>query len=99
MKNTRVTREQAKRLGKLFRIDFTVVPFDEWVTGLRIELEHGTTGPGNQLTNVTNDSQVDTARIAVAHLIEDPRYYKYLKEMETAREKYWNSRHKPTIFK
>ena len=49
-------------------------------------------------TNVTKNALDKTAKIAIAHLIEDPRYYKYLKKMEEKREEYWEIRNKPSIF-
>lgn len=91
-----ITKKQAKRLGTLFTINFDIVPFDEWHDGLNIELEHGTKF-GN-LTNVTENHLKQTARIVVAHLIEDPRYYYFLKKMEARRDKYWSTRTKPSIF-
>jgi len=47
--------------------------------GKRVELEHGTKNPA---TNVTDDDPGMTARIAKAHLLEDPKYYTHLKAME-----------------
>jgi len=34
------TKAESRKLGKLYKIDFDVVPFDEWHAGLCIELEH-----------------------------------------------------------
>ena len=45
---------------------------DEFLTGINIELEHGTV---NMDTNVTNDNLITTAKIALAHLNEYPNYY------------------------
>ena len=42
------------------------------LTGLNIELEHGTV---NKVTNVTNDDLIMTGKIALAHLMEYPNYY------------------------
>lgn len=42
------------------------------LTGLNIELEHGTINP---LTNVTDDDLILTGKIALAHLMEYPNYY------------------------
>ena len=53
-------------------IDFDIIPFSDFVTGINIELEHGTVNP---LTNVTNDDLLITAKIALAHLNEFPDYY------------------------
>lgn len=48
---------------------FSVMDF---LTGINIELEHGSINP---LTNVTNDDLEMTAKIALAHLNEYPNYY------------------------
>ena len=42
------------------------------MTGVNIELEHGSVNP---LTNVTNDDLLLTMKIALAHLNEFPDYY------------------------
>jgi len=52
----------------------------------------------SHLTNITKNNLDMTAKIAIAHLIEDPRYYYYLKMMETKRDKYWSNKNKPNIF-
>jgi len=81
-----ISKSQAIKLGHYFNINFDIIPFDEWVHGLNVELEHGNHGLKN------------TAKIAIVHLIEDPRYYYFLKKQEDAREHYWKSRVKPSIF-
>ncbi len=93
----RITKKRAEKLSKLFDINHEVVPIEEWIRGLKIELEHGKKfGP---LTNVTDDNLTKTAQIVVAHLIEDPRYYYYLEKMEKGREDYWKKHIKPSPFK
>ncbi len=37
----RITKKQAQDLGEHFKIDFKVVPFDEWHHGLKVELDMG----------------------------------------------------------
>ncbi len=91
-----IKKSQAERLGKHFSINFNVVPFDEWHHGLNVELEHGS--KFGFLTNVTRDALKETARIVISHLVEDPRYYHFLREMEEKRDKFWRSRTKPRIF-
>lgn len=44
----------------------------ELKTGMNHELEHGTE---NGILNVSNDDPIISAKIALAHLIENPRYY------------------------
>lgn len=93
----KITKKQAVDIGKKFNLDFDVVKIDEWHCGLNIELEHGKMF--GKIANVTNNDIEKTAKIVLAHLIEDPRYYKYLQMMEKNREKYWETRKKPSIFK
>ncbi len=92
----KITKTVAKQLAKKFKINLDIIPFDEWHTGLNIELEHGQNL--SILTNITNNNIQLTAKIAIAHLIEDPRYYKYLSKMEQKREIYWKKHNKPNIF-
>ena len=51
--------------------------------GLKVELEHGLC---DSQTNVTNDDEVMTGKIALAHLKEIPDYYTRLEEMEKEAE-------------
>lgn len=92
----KITNIIAKKLAKEFKLNLEIIPLEEWKDGLNIELEHGK--KVSKLTNITNNDIYLTAKIAIAHLIEDPRYYKYLKQMETKREKYWEKKKKPNIF-
>lgn len=91
-----INKIKATKLGKEYKINFEVVPFDEWHFGLNVELEHG--NKFGAITNVTNDNLQVTAKIVVAHLLEDPRYYHFLKRMEDTRKKYWKTRKIPNIF-
>ena len=58
----------ANKLG----VSFDKFSAKDFLTGINIELEHGTINP---LTNVTNDDLEMTAKIALAHLNEYPNYY------------------------
>lgn len=58
----------ANKLG----VKFDKFSIDDFLTGLNIELEHGTVNPS---TNVTNDNLEMTAKIALAHLNEFSDYY------------------------
>ena len=53
-------------------IDFSKFSFEDFKRGISIELEHGLE---NNITNVTNDDLLKTAKIALAHLNEYPNYY------------------------
>ena len=92
----KISKTVALKLAKEFKINLEIVPLDQWKDGLNIELEHGK--KVSKLTNITNDNLKMTATIALAHLIEDPKYYKFLVLMEQKREKYWSKKKKPSIF-
>jgi hypothetical protein len=92
----KITKQIALKLAKEFNLNLNIVSFDEWKDGLNIELEHGK--KVSKITNLTNDNLIMTSKIALAHLIEDPKYYKYLVLMEQKREKYWSKKKKPNIF-
>jgi hypothetical protein len=95
-KSLKITRETALKMAKKFNINLKVVPIQEFQKGIQIELEHGKML--GKVTNVTQNNIQMTTRIAIAHLIEDPRYYKHLEILEKKRETYWKSRTKPNIF-
>lgn len=62
----------ALKAGQYLGVSFDLFTPEEFLTGINIELEHG---KRNQLTNVTNDDLIMTAKIALAHLNEFPNYY------------------------
>ena len=53
-------------------ITFDKFTIEDFLTGINIELEHGTINPK---TNVTNNNLITTAKIALAHLNEFLNYY------------------------
>ena len=59
-------------IAKYLNIDFSLFPFEDFKRGIMIEIEHGI---ANQLTNVTDNDLLKTAKIALAHLNEFPNYY------------------------
>jgi hypothetical protein len=69
----------AQALGKKLKIDFKEIPLEQFKMGLQVELEHGNRA---KKTNVTSNDPMKTAKIALAHLQEDPKYYSKLKVME-----------------
>lgn len=77
------TRADARRIGASLGIDWATSPFDaaQYLKGLEVELEHGTRDPE---TNVTDDDELATGKIAWAHLKELPDYYTRLSVMEAA---------------
>jgi hypothetical protein len=82
------TAEQARDIGERVGIDWSSAPFDteQYRMGLDVELEHGRHDPN---TNVTDDDEVTTGKIALAHLNEFPDYYTRLAKMEAEAEAYW----------
>jgi hypothetical protein len=84
------TSEQARAAGARIGIDWATSPFDveQLRMGMDVELEHGTHDPD---TNVTDDDETVTAKIARAHLNEFPDYYTRLSAMEAEAEAYWAS--------
>ncbi len=58
--------------AEVLNVKFDKFSKEEFLTGINIELEHGTV---NHETNVTNDDLIITAKIALAHLNEFPNYY------------------------
>lgn len=81
----RFTLDHAQRIGERIGIDWETSPFDppEFLTGLHVELEHGAHDPE---TNVTDDDELMTGKIAWAHLKEFPDYYTRLTAMEAEAE-------------
>ncbi len=76
-----ITAEDAKRVAKSLGIDFknrdVLYTLADFRRGMKIELEHGKCieGKTSPITNVTNDDLKKTGKIALAHLIEEFRYY------------------------
>jgi hypothetical protein len=82
---------EARRIGEQIGIDWDHSPFDveQFRMGLAVELEHGRRDPA---TNVSDDDELTTGKIAWAHLNEFPDYYTRLAEMESEAERYWSER-------
>jgi hypothetical protein len=80
------TQEEAKRVGDALGVPWAEVSIEEFRTGLAVELEHGAHDPE---TNVTNDDELMTGKIALAHLKEYPDYYTRLAQLEKDAEEFW----------
>jgi hypothetical protein len=80
--------DTARRIGERIGIDWRDARFDveQFRSGLDVELEHGRRDPE---TNVTDDDELMTGKIAWAHLNEFPDYYTRLEKMEAEAEEYW----------
>lgn len=83
------TAKEAKRVGEALGIDWTEFDVEQFRRGMDVELEHGLVDPK---TNVTNDDEMMTGKIALAHLNEFSDYYTRLDEMEEEAEEYWESK-------
>ena len=83
--------QDARRIGERIGIDWKNSPFEveQFRMGLAVELEHGQRDPA---TNVSDDDEVTTGKIAWAHLNEFPDYYTRLADMEAEAKRYWSQR-------
>jgi hypothetical protein len=83
--------DKARAIGEAIGIDWSTSRFDvaQFQMGLDVELEHGIRDPA---TNVSDDDEITTGKIALAHLNEFPDYYTRLAVMEAEAERYWEAR-------
>ena len=80
------TKEDAKRVGEILKIDWEKIDLKQFRQGMDVELEHGRENP---TTDVTHDDAIVTGKIALAHLNEFPDYYTRLEKMEEEAERFW----------
>ncbi len=82
------SQDDATKIGEAVGIDWPTSRFDveQFRMGLEVELEHGRRDAG---TNVSDDNEITTGKIARAHLNEFPDYYTRLAKMEAEAEVYW----------
>jgi Protein of unknown function (DUF5661) len=85
------TAGEARAAGERIGIDWVASPFDveQFRMGMDVELEHGRQDPA---TNVSDDDEITTGKIACAHLNEFPDYYTRLAQMEAEAKRYWAGR-------
>ncbi len=83
------TAADAKRIGEALGIDWSKFDVEQYRMGLVVELEHGLVDPH---TNVSNDDDIITGKIALAHLNEYPDYYYRLDKLEKEAEEYWEGK-------
>jgi hypothetical protein len=83
--------DKARAIGEAIGIDWNGSRFDvaQFRMGLEVELEHGRRDPA---TNVSDDDELTTGKIALAHLTEFPDYYTRLAQMEAEAQRYWAER-------
>jgi Protein of unknown function (DUF5661) len=86
MSTRQFTEEEARVIGQRIGVDWSAgdVDLEQFRMGLAIELEHGSQDPA---TNVTNDDETITGKIALAHLREISDYYTRLAAMEREAER------------
>ena len=88
MKDSRhFTLEEAKKIRELLGVDWSKFDVDQFRMGLDVELEHGIS---DLQTNVTQDDETITDKIALAHLNEFPDYYTRLEKMEKDAKEFHN---------
>jgi hypothetical protein len=83
------TQEEARRIGDALGVNWGEVRIAEFQAGLAVELEHGAR---DGETNVTDDDEIQTGKIALAHLKEFPDYYTRLAKMEQEADEYWENK-------
>lgn len=83
-----MNKSKVKRLAKELKLS-KKIPLSELKQGIAVEKEHGPKSKGgvSKKTDVTKGNIKKTAKIAGAHLMEDPRYYDYLEKMEKKLER------------
>lgn len=85
------TTEQAIQVGEKLGIKWDKFDIEQFRIGMNVELEHGTR---DHATNVTNDDNIITGKIALAHLNEFPDYYTRLEKMEKEADQFWKKMEK-----
>jgi Protein of unknown function (DUF5661) len=87
----RFSQQEAREIGERIGVGWDSAWFDveQFRMGLEVELEHGRRDPA---TNVSDDDEITTGKIAWAHLNEFPDYYTRLAQMEAEAERYWAER-------
>jgi hypothetical protein len=106
------TLEMVRKVARKLAVDTSVIALDRLQRGMNVELEHGSRYADLGL-NVTQDDPLTTAKIALAHLVENPGkrdeetgewiipdYYMMLDAMEERADKQWQKEHKkPAIIR
>ena len=91
MEQRKFSSQEARDIGERIGIDWQRSRFDveQFRMGLEVELEHGRR---DLATNVSDDDELTTGKIARAHLNEFPDYYTRLEKMEAEAERDWAAR-------
>lgn len=83
--------DEAKKIGEKLGIKWDKFDVEQFRIGMNVELEHGWR---DSATNVTNDNDLVTGKIALAHLNEFSDYYTRLEKLEKEAEEYWEEKGK-----
>lgn len=78
----KLTKKLAKKIGDKLGIDWSAIPFDEFIEGMKVELEHKYTVDKDSPEEYTAKDWVVYAKISYDHLKERPDYYTKIKQME-----------------
>ena len=89
-----VTLEEAKEISKKLKINPKVISATQFKKAMQIELEHGKV---DKRTNVTKNNLLMTGKIALAHILEMPDYYKRLEKLEKEGNAYWKNKTRPKV--
>ena len=91
MEQRKFSSQEARDIGERIGIDWQRSRFDveQFRMGLEVELEHGRR---DLATNVSDDDELTTGKIARAHLNEFPDYNTRLEKMEAEAERDWAAR-------
>jgi hypothetical protein len=85
----RFTLEEAKKIGEMLGVDWSKFGIEQFRMGLDVELEHGIS---DLQTNVTQNDEIITGKIALAHLNEFSDYYTRLEKMEKDAKEFHSKR-------
>ena len=85
------TVAEAKKIGEKLGIKWDKFDVEQLRAGMNVELEHGLR---DSATNVTNDNDLVSGKIALAHLNEFPDYYVRLEKLEREAEAFWEKKGK-----
>ena len=77
LNESKYTEKDVKRLAKLTDLDISKFDVKELVDGINTEKEHKFT---SKKLDVIGKDETKILKIALAHLEEDPQYYKKLKK-------------------
>lgn len=82
-----ISPEKLQEIAKSLGIELKEDAISEMLMGMEVELEHGSML--GDVVNVTDDDEVKTFQIALAHVMEIPDYYTRLAQMEEEGKAYW----------